>query len=100
IATWFGQGADAPDFLQDIALLLGPGQPLHVLLFAVLIIFFCFFYTALMFNPREFADNLKKGGVYLPGIRPGVQSSKYIDSAVPKRTFDCCMYISDVYLMQ
>ena len=99
IATWFGQGADAPDWLQDVALFLGPGQPLHILLFSALIIFFCFFYTALMFNPKEIADNLKKGGAYLPGIRPGDQTARYIDSVVTKLTVVGASYITAVCLM-
>ncbi len=99
IATWFGQGADAPDWLQDVALFLGPGQPLHILLFAGLIIFFCFFYTALMFNPKEIADNLKRSGAYLPGIRPGDQTAKYIDSVVTRLTVVGALYITAVCLM-
>lgn len=99
VTTWFGQGSDAPDWLQDIGLFLGPGQPLHVLLFAGLIIFFCFFYTALMFNPREIADNLKKGGAYLPGIRPGEQTAKYIDKVVTRLTVVGGLYIASVCLL-
>jgi len=99
IATWFGQGADAPDWLQDVALFLGPGQPLHILLFSALIIFFCFFYTALMFNPKEIADNLKKGGAYLPGIRPGDSTARYIDTVVTKLTVVGALYMTAVCLM-
>ncbi len=99
IATWFGQGADAPDWLQDVALVLGPGQPLHILLFAALIIFFCFFYTALMFNPKEISENLKRGGAYLPGIRPGESTARYIDSVVTKLTVVGGLYIAGVCLM-
>lgn len=99
IATWFGQGANAPDWLQDVALFLGPGQPLHILLFSALIIFFCFFYTALMFNPKEIADNLKRSGAYLPGIRPGDNTSKYIDTVVTKLTVVGALYITAVCLM-
>ncbi|MGD9661628.1 MAG: preprotein translocase subunit SecY [Porticoccaceae bacterium] len=99
IATWFGQGADAPDWIQDVALVLGPGQPLHILLFAIMIIFFCFFYTALMFNPKEIADNLKKGGAYLPGIRPGDSTARYIDTVVTKLTVVGALYITAVCLM-
>lgn len=99
IATWFGQGADAPDWLQDVALFLGPGQPLHLLMFAALIIFFCFFYTALMFNPKEIAENLKKSGAYLPGIRPGDSTSRYIDTVVTKLTVVGGLYITAVCLM-
>ncbi|MCK9504804.1 MAG: preprotein translocase subunit SecY [Porticoccaceae bacterium] len=99
IATWFGQGADAPDWIQDVALVLGPGQPLHILLFAIMIIFFCFFYTALMFNPKEIADNLKKGGAYLPGIRPGDSTARYIDTVVTKLTVVGGVYMTAVCLM-
>ncbi|GIX31553.1 MAG: protein translocase subunit SecY [Porticoccaceae bacterium] len=99
VATWFGQGANAPDWLQDVALFLGPGQPLHILLFAGLIIFFCFFYTALMFNPREIAENLKRSGAYLPGIRPGEQTARYIDQVVTRLTVIGSLYITGVCLL-
>ena len=99
LAAMFGQGAGAPDWLQDVSLFLGPGQPLHILLFAGLIIFFCFFYTALTFNPKEVADNLKKGGAYLPGIRPGEQTAKYIDNVVTRLTMVGGIYIAGVCLM-
>lgn len=99
LAAMFGQGAGAPDWLQDVSLFLGPGQPLHILLFAGLIIFFCFFYTALTFNPKEVADNLKKGGAYLPGIRPGEQTARYIDSVVTRLTMVGGIYIAGVCLL-
>ena len=99
IAQWFGQGADSPDWLQDVALFIGPGQPLHVLLFAVLIIFFCFFYSALMFNPREMADNLKRGGAFLPGIRPGEKTAQYIDGVMTRLTLVGGLYITAVCLL-
>ncbi len=99
LAAMFGQGAGAPDWLQDVSLFLGPGQPLHVILFAGLIIFFCFFYTALTFNPREVADNLKKGGAYLPGIRPGEQTAKYVDNVVTRLTMVGGIYIAGVCLL-
>ncbi len=99
IAQWFGQGAGTPDWLQEAALFLGPGQPLHVLLFSALIIFFCFFYTALMFNPKEVADNLKKGGAYLPGIRPGDQTARYIDGVLTRLTLVGSVYMAAVCLM-
>lgn len=99
LAAMFGQGAGAPDWLQDAALFLGPGQPLHVLLFAGLIVFFCFFYTALTFNPKEVADNLKRGGAYLPGIRPGDQTAKYIDGVVTRLTLVGAIYIAGVCLL-
>ncbi|UTF59508.1 preprotein translocase subunit SecY [Gilvimarinus sp. DA14] len=101
IAQWFGEGGDGPvsNFLQDFALAIGPGQPLNVILFTGLIAFFCFFYTALMFNPKEVADNLKKSGAYIPGIRPGEQSAKYIDSVLTRLTVIGAVYMSVVCLM-
>lgn len=99
LAAMFGQGAGAPDWLQDVSLFLGPGQPLHIILFTALIVFFCFFYTALTFNPKEVADNLKKGGAYLPGIRPGQQTAKYIDGVVTRLTMVGGAYIAGVCLL-
>jgi preprotein translocase subunit SecY len=99
ISTWFGQGVNAPEWLQDIALLIGPGQPLYILIFSSLIIFFSFFYTALMYNPREVADNLKKGGAFLPGIRPGEHTAKYIDSVTTRLTLIGGVYITLICLM-
>ena len=99
ISQWFGQGVNAPAWLQDISLLIGPGQPLYVLLFSALIIFFSFFYTSLMYNPKEVADNLKRGGAYLPGIRPGDQTAKYIDSVTTRLTLIGGVYITLICLM-
>jgi len=101
IAQWFGQGGEGvgSEFLQEFALAIGPGQPLNFLLFTALIIFFCFFYTALMFNPKEVADNLKKSGAYIPGIRPGEQSAKYIDSVLTRLTVVGAIYIAGVCLL-
>jgi preprotein translocase subunit SecY len=99
ISQWFGQGVNAPAWLQDVSLLIGPGQPLYVLLFSALIIFFSFFYTALMYNPSEVADNLKRGGAYLPGIRPGEQTAKYIDSVTTRLTLIGGVYITLICLM-
>lgn len=101
IAQWFGQGGEGAvnEFLQEFALAIGPGQPLNILLFAGLITFFCFFYTALMFNPKEVADNLKKSGAYIPGIRPGEHSAKYIDSVLTRLTVIGAIYISAVCLL-
>jgi preprotein translocase subunit SecY len=99
ISEWFGQGVNAPAWLQDIGILIGPGQPLYILLFSSLIIFFSFFYTALMYNPREVADNLKKGGAYLPGIRPGEHTAKYIDSVTTRLTLIGGVYITLICLM-
>lgn len=101
IAQWFGQGGEGAgsEFLQEFALMIGPGQPLNFVLFAALIIFFCFFYTALMFNPKEVADNLKKSGAYIPGIRPGEQSAKYIDTVLTRLTLVGSIYIAAVCLL-
>ena len=82
-----------------MALLIGPGQPLNFVLFAVLIIAFCFIYTAMMYNPKEVADNLKKGGAYIPGIRPGEQSAKYIDNVLTRLTVVGSIYIAGVALL-
>ena len=99
ISQWFGSATNAPAWLQDLSLLIGPGQPLYVLMFSRLIIFFSFFYTALMYNPREVADNLKKGGAYLPGIRPGEHTAKYIDSVTTRLTLIGGIYITLICLM-
>lgn len=101
IAQWFGQGSEgaSSEILQELALMIGPGQPLNFVLFAALIVFFCFFYTALMFNPKEVADNLKKSGAYIPGIRPGEQSAKYIDSVLTRLTVVGAIYIAGVCLL-
>ncbi|RUO57360.1 preprotein translocase subunit SecY [Pseudidiomarina insulisalsae] len=100
IATWFGQGEGmVANFLQELSLTLSPGQPLYVMLYAAAIIFFCFFYTALVFNPRETADNLKKSGAFIPGIRPGEQTSRYIDKVMTRLTLAGAMYITFVCLV-
>lgn len=87
------------EWLQDISLLIAPGRPLYVLLFALGIIFFCFFYTSLMFNSREIADNLKKSGAFIPGIRPGENSAKYIDSVMGRLTLVGAVYITGICLI-
>ncbi|AFU98999.1 preprotein translocase subunit SecY [Simiduia agarivorans] len=100
ISSWFGQGDGAgSEVLQEIALAIGPGQPLNFILFAGMIIFFTFFYTALMFNPKEVADNLKKSGAYIPGIRPGEQSAKYIDQVLTRLTVVGSLYMAAVCLL-
>jgi preprotein translocase subunit SecY len=100
IAQWFGQGeGPVKAFLQDFALAISPGQPLYILMFVGFISFFCFFYTALMFNPKEVADNLKKSGAYIPGIRPGEHSAKYIDSVLTRLTVIGAIYMSAVCLL-
>jgi len=98
IGQWFGQ-ADNMQWVQDISLALAPGQPLYILLFAVSIVFFCFFYTALVFNPKDVADNLKKSGAFIPGIRPGEQSARYIDTVLGRLTLFGALYITAVSLM-
>ena len=86
-------GRNSNGWLSDIALVLSPGQPLYLVLFAVSIIFFAFFYTALVFNPKETADNLKKSGAYIPGIRPGDQTAKYIDKVMTRLTTVGSLYL-------
>ncbi|MGY5451779.1 preprotein translocase subunit SecY [Agarivorans sp. MS3-6] len=98
LAQWFGQ-TEGLSFLSDLSLTLQPGQPLYVFLYAAAIIFFCFFYTALVFNPRETADNLKKSGAFIPGIRPGEQTSRYIDKVMTRLTLAGALYITFVCLI-
>ncbi len=98
VGQWFGQ-TEGMEWLGDVALALGPGQPLYIILFSVCIVFFCYFYTAIMFNPREVADNLKKSGAFIPGIRPGEQSARYIDSVLGRLTLFGALYITAVSLM-
>jgi preprotein translocase, SecY subunit len=101
IAQWFGQSSEGKfgEILQDVALALGPGQPLNFVVFGGLIILFCFVYTAMIYNPKEVADNLKKGGAYIPGIRPGDQSAKYIDTVLTRLTLIGAIYIAGVALL-
>jgi preprotein translocase subunit SecY len=98
LAQWFGQNENL-SFLSDLSLTLQPGQPLYVVLYAAAIIFFCFFYTALVFNPRETADNLKKSGAFIPGIRPGEQTSRYIDKVMTRLTLAGALYITFICLI-
>lgn len=98
MASWVGQ-SEGMDWLQNIASVLSPGQPIYVMLYALAIIFFCFFYTALQFNARDTADNLKKSGAFIPGIRPGDQTAKYIDKVMTRLTFVGAMYITLVCLL-
>jgi preprotein translocase subunit SecY len=98
LAQWFGQSS-AFSWLTDVSLALSPGQPLYVMLYAAAIIFFCFFYTALVFNPRETADNLKKSGAFVPGIRPGEQTAKYIDKVMTRLTLAGALYITFICLI-
>jgi preprotein translocase subunit SecY len=100
LAQWFGgNGEGSLGFLTDISLALSPGQPLYVMLYAAAIIFFCFFYTALVFNPRETADNLKKSGAFVPGIRPGEQTARYIDKVMTRLTLAGALYITFICLI-
>lgn len=98
IGSWFGSG-EGMGWLRDIATSISPGQPLYVMLYGGMIIFFCFFYTALVFNPKDMADNLKKSGGLIPGIRPGDQTTRYIDDVTSKLTFWGAMYITTVCLI-
>ena len=98
VAQRFGRG-DSADWLQDLAVAIGPGQPLNILLFTGFIVFFCFFYTALMFNPQEVADNLKRSGAFVPGIRPGQQTANYIDGVLTRLTVFGSAYIALVCLL-
>ncbi|MGP1923533.1 MAG: preprotein translocase subunit SecY [Arsenophonus sp. NEOnobi-MAG3] len=101
IASWFGEGRGTGfgGLLTTISMYLQPSQPLYVLLYATAIIFFCFLYTALVFNPRETADNLKKSGVFVPGIRPGEQTAKYIDKVMMRLTLVGALYITFICLI-
>jgi preprotein translocase subunit SecY len=98
MAGWFGS-SESMAWLRDLGSTLSPGQPLYIMLFAAAIIFFCFFYTALVFNPKETADNLKKSGAFVPGIRPGEQTAKYIDRIMGRLTLVGAIYITAVCLL-
>lgn len=98
IAGWFGS-TESMRWLKDIAGTLSPGQPIYVMLYAAAIIFFCFFYTALVFNSKETADNLKKSGAFVPGIRPGEQTARYIDKILMRLTLVGAAYITVVCLL-
>ena len=98
IVSWFSAGSSL-NWLKDISAALSPGQPLYILLYAVAIVFFCFFYTALVFNSRETADNLKKSGGFIPGIRPGDQTAKFIDKILSRLTMAGAIYITFVCLV-
>jgi preprotein translocase subunit SecY len=100
IAQFFGTGEGrAAEILQNVAAALGYGQPLHLVLYAALIIFFCFFYTALVFNARETSENLKKSGAFIPGIRPGQQTGEYIDKVLTRLTLWGALYVAGVCLV-
>jgi preprotein translocase subunit SecY len=98
IGRWFGS-TEGFGWLQDISAAISPGQPVYVLCYSIAIVFFCFFYTALVFNPKETADNLKKSGAFVPGIRPGEQTAKYIDGVMTRLTGAGAIYITLVCLL-
>jgi preprotein translocase subunit SecY len=98
VVSWFATG-DGLRWLKDLAGMVSPGQPIYVLLYAAAIVFFCFFYTALVFNSRETADNLKKSGAFIPGIRPGEQTAKHIDKILSRLTLAGAIYITLVCLL-
>jgi len=98
VVGWFATG-EGMRWLKDMSAALSPGQPIYVLLYAAMIVFFCFFYTALVFNSRETADNLKKSGAFIPGIRPGDQTAKHIDKILSRLTLAGAVYITAVCLL-
>jgi preprotein translocase subunit SecY len=98
LAGWFGSG-QSMTWLKDVSDMLSPGQPIYVMFYAAAIVFFCFFYTALVFSPKETADNLKKSGAFLPGIRPGEQTARYIEKIMLRLTLVGALYITLVCLL-
>ena len=98
IGQWFGQSSGM-EWMQDFALLIAPGQPLNIILFSMGIIFFCFWYTAIMFNPKEVADNLKRSGAFIPGFRPGDQTARHIDTILTRLTLVGALYMTAVCLL-
>ena len=98
LAGWFGSH-EKFSWLKDVSAVLSPGQPVYVLLYTAAIVFFCFFYTALVFNSKETADNLKKSGAFVPGIRPGEQTARYIDKIMTRLTLTGAIYIALVCLL-
>jgi preprotein translocase subunit SecY len=98
LLSWFG-AAEGFVWLRDLAGTLSPGQPVYVLLYATLIVFFCFFYTALQYNPKETADNLKKSGAFVPGIRPGDQTARYLEKILTRLTLAGAIYVTLVCLV-
>jgi preprotein translocase subunit SecY len=91
--------ATGPQWLRDVAAILSPGQPIYMMVYAALIVFFCFFYTAIQYNPKETAENLKKGGAFIPGYRPGDQTAKYIEKITTRLTLIGAIYITIVCLI-
>jgi preprotein translocase subunit SecY len=98
IAGWFGT-SEKMGWLRDVAATLSPGQPIYVMLYAAAIVFFCFFYTALQYNPKETADNLKKSGAFVPGIRPGEQTSRYLEKILTRLTLVGAVYVTLICLL-
>jgi len=98
VLSWFGS-AEGLNWLRDLSGTLSPGQPLYVMFYAALIIFFCFFYTALQYNPKETADNLKKSGAFVPGIRPGDQTARYLEKILTRLTLAGAVYVTLVCLL-
>ncbi len=98
LAGWFSSG-ESMSWLKDISNALSPGQPIYVIMYAAMIVFFCFFYTALVFNPKETAENLKKSGAFIPGIRPGEQTSRYIERIMLRLTLAGAIYVTLVCLL-
>ena len=98
LLSWFGS-AEGFNWLRDLAGSLSPGQPVYVLLYGALIVFFCFFYTALQYNPKETADNLKKSGAFVPGIRPGEQTARYLEKILTRLTLAGAIYVTLVCLL-
>jgi preprotein translocase subunit SecY len=98
LGQWFGQ-SPGMEWLQEVSLQIAPGQPLNIILFSAGIIFFCFWYTSIMFNPKEVADNLKKSGAFVPGYRPGDQTARYIDSIITRLTLFGSLYMTLVCLL-
>lgn len=99
ITQWFGQSSEGFEWLFDLSQLLQPGQPLYIVLFTMAVIFFAFFYTGMQYNPRDTADNLKKSGAFVPGYRPGEQTSRYIDRVMTRLTLIGALYITFVCLV-
>jgi preprotein translocase subunit SecY len=98
LGQWFGQ-REGMEWLADVSQALGPSQPLYIILFTAAVVFFCFFYTALMYNPKEVADNLKRSGAFIPGIRPGEHTANYIDTVLTRLTMFGAAYIAAVSLL-
>jgi preprotein translocase subunit SecY len=98
LVGWFG-ASEGLTWLKNIAATISPGQPIYVILYASAIIFFCFFYTALVFNPKETADNLKKSGAFVPGIRPGEQTGRYIEKILMRLTLTGAVYVTLVCML-